>query len=319
MQRRDFLKSAALAAGAVAVMPGFATAGRIEPGKGEKAPEGPVTLYFECRLMGQHRDNFLDEMDKLAKEMKKKRGFLSMSLKNMVGDSTMVKNYPSNLKGVLKTAYLDAAKQNTMPLFYSLFLRFENYRDLKKSKASEFFARVMKKYGPISKNYHEGVYVTVAAGDRKRIYTSRKEVAEFLRSQKDAPREDLLTVNNHVGIFTKDKKTFNKESTALLKIAQDTFRPAKGDYDYNPRFPEGQPGSYQNRHYRKAVTTEILQSAFSEGGKTHYLFHGTWQTVWDHENSHLDIRFREAVMTLFPYIVEGPVEPFYKTVLLENA
>ena len=319
MKRRDFLKSAAIGAGALAAIPGFANAGRIEPGKGEKAPEGPVTLYFECRLMGQHKDDFLDAMGKLSQEMKKKKGFLSMSLKNMVGDSTMVKNYPSDLKGVLKTAYLDAAKQNTMPLFYSLFLRFENYRDLKASKAGEAFAKVMKKYGPLSKNYHEGVYVTVSAGDRKRIYTSRKEIVEFLKTQKDAPREDLVTVNNHVGIFTKDKETFNKASTALLKIAQDTFRPAKGDYDYNPRFPEGQPGSYQNRHYRKAVTTEILQSAFSTGGMTHYLFHGTWQTVWDHENSHLDIRFREGVMKLFPYIVEGPVEPFYKTVILENA
>jgi hypothetical protein len=319
MKRRDFLKNAAIGAGALAVIPGFANAGRIEPARGEKAPEGPTTLYFECRLMGQHKDNFLDEMDELAKMIKEKRGFLSMSLKNMVGDSTMVKNYPSNLKGILRTAYLDAAKQNTMPLFYSLFLRFENYRDLKQSKASEFFAKVMKQYGPISKNYHEGVYVTVAAGDRKRIYTSYREIAAFLKSQKDAPREDLLTVNNHVGIFTKDKDTFNKESTALLKIAQDTFRPAKGDYDYTPRFPDGMPGSYQNHHYRKAVTTEILQSAFSEGDKTHYLFHGTWQTVWDHENSHLDIRFREAVMRLFPYIVEGPVEPFYKTIILENA
>ncbi len=318
MERRNFLKNAMLGAGTLAMIPSFSNAGRIEPSKGEEIPKGAVTLYIECRLMGEYRDNFLKKMQTLSKSLKDKKGFLSFSLKNMVGDSTMVKNYPSNLKGVLKSAYLDAAKQNTMPLFYSLFLRFESYKDLKASKVSQNFAKIIKDYGSVSQNYYEGVYITVSAGDRKNIYTSKKEIAEFLKNQKDTPIEDLISVNNHIAIFAKDKDIFNKKSTKLLKIAQETVRPAKGDYDYNPHFPDGQAGSYQNSHYRKAVTTEILQSAFNTGDKTHYLFHGTWQTVWDHENSHLDIRFRQAVMNIFPYIVEGPIEPFYKTVILEN-
>jgi len=318
MQRRDFFKNMALGAGALA-LGSFASAGRLKPAKGEKAPKGAVTLYIECRLMGTHKDKFIRQMNRLANRLKTKRGFLSFSLKNMVGDSTMVKNYPSELKGVLKTAYIDAAKQDTLPLFYSLFIRFESYKDLMESKAHQEFAKIIKEYGSISKNYHKGVYVTVSAGDRKRIYTSHKEIVEFLKHQKDKPIDDLVTVNNHVAIYTKDREVFNKKSTALLKIAQDTFRPAKGDFDYKAQFPEGQPGSYQNNHYRKAVTTEILQSAFSEGGKTHYLFHGTWESVWDHENSHIDIRFRQAVMNLFPYIVDGPIEPFYKTLILRNS
>ncbi len=319
MKRRDFLKNSILGAGAVATLSSFANAGQTEPKKGEKIPKGPVTLYIECRFMNQYKDNFIKEMNRLSKELKDKRGFLSFSLKNMVGDSTMVKNYPSNLKGVLKSAYLDAAKQNTLPLFYSLFIRFENYHNLKESKVSKKFAKIIEGYGAISKNYYEGLYITVAGGDRKHIYTTQEEIKTFLKNQKDTPVQDLVSVNNHVGIFTKDREIFNKKSTTLLKIAQDTVRPAKGDYDYNSHFPNGQPGSYQNTHYRQAVTTEILQSAFSSGDKTHYLFHGTWQTVWDHENSHIDIRFRQAVMKLIPYIVEGPVEPFYKTVILENS
>ena len=319
MQRRDFLKSAILGAGAMAMVPTISSANLLKPKKGEREPNGPVTLYFEFRILPKFKDELLKEIEEHRRKLLDTRGFLSLSLKNMVGDSTMVKNFPSNLKGVLKSAYFDAYKQETMPLFYSLFIRFENYKDLKKSRLEERFAKLMHKFGPLSKNYHAGVYKTVSAGDREHIYKSHSEIAKFLREQKDTPLAELITVNNHVAIFSKDKEEFNKKSTALLKVAQDTFRPAKGDYDYNPKFPHGMPGSFQNSHYRKAVTTEILQSAFSDSdGMTYYLFHGTWESVYDHENSHIDIRFRTAVMELFPYIVQGPNEPFYKTDILIN-
>ena len=318
MQRRDFLKGTAMAAGAAALFPALGSASMIEPARGEKAPKGPVTLYFECRIPGNKKDDFLHHMHNFAAVAKKKRGFLSLSLKNMVGDSTMVKNYPTELKGVLKTAYFDAYKQDRLPLFYALFVRFASYEDLKRSKLHHLFKKEMERYGALSRNYFEGVFVTVAAGDREKIYTTKEQIRHFLTHQKDRPEEELVTVNNHVTIHTKDKEIFNKESAALLKIAQDTFRPAPGDVDYNPKFPDGMPGEYQTRHYRKAVTTEILQSAFSDGGKTHYLFHGTWESVWDHENSHIDPRFRNAVAKLFPYLLDLPVEPFYKTRILEN-
>jgi len=318
MKRREFMKAAALAAGSMAAMPTLASASMVEPAKGEKTPKGPVTLYFEFRIMGKFKDDMLKHINEYAEVLRKKRGFLSLQLKNMVGDSTMVHNYPTNLKGVLQSAYFDASKEGSLPLFYSLFVRFENYHDLMASGTTKWFAKVIAKYGPLSKNYHEGVYKTVAAGDREHIYTTEAEIAKFLREQKDKPTNRYITVNNHVGIFTKDRKVFNEKSTSLLKVAQNTFRPAKGDYDYNPKFPKGIPGSYQSLHYRRAVSTEILQSAFSDGNKTHYLFHGVWESVYDHENSHIDPRFRADVMKIFPYIVEGPVEPFYETIILNN-
>jgi len=318
MQRRDFLRGAAFAAGSMAMMPSLASASMIEPANGEKAPKGPVTMYFEFRIMGKFKDDILKHVNEYAKVLHRKKGFLSLQLKNMVGDSTMVHNYPSNLKGVLRSAYFDARKENSLPLFYSLFIRFDNYHDLMVSGTTKWFAKVITKYGPLSKNYHEGVYKTVAAGDRVHIYTTEEEIAKFLREQKDKPTNRYITVNNHVSIFTKDRKVFNEKSTSLLKVAQNTFRPAKGDYDYNPKYPKGLPGSYLNHYYRRAISTEILQSAFSDGNKTHYLFHGVWESVYDHENSHIDPRFRADVKKIFPYIIEGPVEPFYETIILNN-
>ncbi len=319
MERRNFLKGAALAAGSMAMMPSMLSASMTKPAKGEKIPSGAVTLYFEFRIMEQFKDDMLAKVNAYAKALHGKKGFLSLQLKNMVGDSTMVHNYPTKLKGVLSSAYFDASKEGSMPLFYSLFIRFENYHDLMASNTTKWFAKVISKYGMLSKNYHEGVYKTVAAGDREHIYTSQEQITKFLKNQKDKTTNRYITVNNHVGIFTKDTAVFNKKSTSLLKVAQNTFRPAKGDYDYNPKFPVGIPGSYQNLHYRKAISTEILQSAFSDGNnKTHYLFHGVWESVYDHENSHTDPRFRADVMKIFPYIVEGPVEPFYETIILDN-
>ncbi|ADN08542.1 twin-arginine translocation signal domain-containing protein [Sulfurimonas autotrophica] len=318
MQRRNFLKTAAVAAGTMAMMPAVASSSMLKPAKGETIPKGAVTLYIEFRIMPNFKDDLLDKVNQYNKVLAKTKGFLSLSLKNMVGDSTMVHNYDTKLKGVLSSAYFDASKEGSMPLFYSLFIRFENYHDLMASKTTEWFSKVISKYGPLSKNYSEGVYKTVSAGDREHIYTSQSDIEKFLKNQQDKPTNRYITVNNHVGIFTKDVNAFNKKSTSLLKVAQNTFRPAKGDYDYNPKFPKGIPGSYQNLHYRRAISTEILQSAFSDGDKTHYLFHGTWESVYDHENSHTDPRFRADVMKIFPYIVEGPVEPFYETIILNN-
>ena len=319
MKRRNFLKGAALAAGSMAILPTMANASMIKPVKGEKIPLGAVTLYFEFRIMEKFKDDMLIHVNEYAKKLNEKKGFLSLQLKNMVGDSTMVHNYPTALKGVLKSAYFDASKEGSLPLFYSLFIRFENYQDLMASSTTKWFKKVISKYGTLSKNYHEGVYKTVAAGDREHIYTSQTEITKFLKNQKDNTTNRYITVNNHVAIFTKDAAVFNKKSTSLLKVAQNTFRPAKGDFDYNPKFPVGIPGSYQNLHYRKAISTEILQSAFYDGNdKTHYLFHGVWESVYDHENSHTDPRFRADVMKIFPYIVEEPVEPLYETIILDN-
>jgi len=319
MKRRNFIKGAALAAGSMAMLPTMSNASMLKPSKGEKIPSGAVTLYIEFRILPKFKNDLLKKINEHMRVLNREKGFLSLSLKNMVGDSTMVHNYPTALKGVLSSAYFDASKEGTLPLFYSLFIRFENYHDLIASNTTQWFKRVIRKYGILSKNYHEGVYKTVSAGDREHIYITQREIQKFLRNQQDKPTNRYLTVNNHVSIFTKDVNIFNKKSTSLLKVAQNTFRPAKGDFDYNPKFPLGIPGSYQNLHYRKAITTEILQSAFSDGDKkTHYLFHGVWESLYDHENSHIDPRFRADVMKIFPYIIQGPIEPFYETIILNN-
>ena len=318
MKRRNFIKTAALAASTMAMMPTIASSNMTKPLKGEKAPIGAVTLYFEFRIPTPSKDDLIFHINRYAKELEHKKGFVSISLKNMVGDSTMVKNYPTYLKGVLKSAYFDASKEGSMPLFYSLFIRFDNYNDLIKSETTQWFKKVISKYGVLSENYHEGVYTTVAAGDRDKIYKTDIEIETFLKNQKDKPTARYITVNNHVSVFSKDKDVFNTKSTSLLEVAQNTFRPAQGDYDYNTKFPVGIPGTFQNLHYRKAVTTEILQSAFSDNGKYHYLFHGVWESVNDHENSHIDPRFRAHVMQIFPYIIDGPIEPFYETIILNN-
>ncbi|MDZ7803130.1 hypothetical protein [Thiohalophilus sp.] len=88
----------------------------------------------------------------------------------------------------------------------------------------------------------------------------------------------------------------------------------------SPEEPEGigQPGSRDNHDYRKALSTEILANTEPCGGLRNYLMHGVWDSVWDHENSHLDERFQQAFMLLAPYVVKGPVEPFYRTMLLGN-
>ena len=80
----------------------------------------------------------------------------------------------------------------------------------------------------------------------------------------------------------------------------------------------GQPGSQDNSDYRKAVSTEILVNTEPNGALRSYLMHGVWESVWDHENSHLDPRFQRAFMAVAPYVVSGPVEPFYHTLYLQN-
>lgn len=40
---------------------------------------------------------------------------------------------------------------------------------------------------------------------------------------------------------------------------------------------------------------------------------GVWESVWDHENSHLDPHFKQTAAPVGAMVVSGPVEPFYET------
>lgn len=298
---------------------------------------GAITLYYEFRIAGPENTAMLAAVDVLSSSLAAKDGFLSLSLKNTVGDSTMVKNYPKELKGVLGTAYTDGFKAGRMPLFYALFIRFENYPKLKASGVESWFdttvAPLLHLYQPgengtppskldLAFDYYEGYFKTVAAGNRTAIYTTEAEIVGFLKTQEDTPDKGYITVENHVAIHSSKTTEFNEKVKALLSTAQTTYRPDVADADFDGRLdPQliGQPGSATNTYYRRAVTTEILQNLQVESNAARsYLMHGVWQSVMDHENSHLDVRFVQSSTPTGMYVIAGPVEPFYETRRLIN-
>lgn len=296
---------------------------------------GAITLYYEFRIAGPENANMLAAVDALNASLAAKDGFLSLSLKNTVGDSTMVKNYPKELKGVLGTAYKDGFAAGRMPLFYALFIRFENYTKLKAAGVESWFdtnvAPMLHLYQPgtpptrlaLAFDYYEGYFKTVAAGNRTAIYSTEAEIVSFLKTQEDTPDKGYITVENHVAIHSSKTAEFNEKVKALLTTAQTTYRPDLHDTDFNLTLDPlliGQEGSATNAYYRRAVTTEILQNLQVETNAARsYLMHGVWQSVMDHENSHLDVRFVQSSTPTGTYVVAGPVEPFYETRRLVNA
>ena len=322
MERRNFLGLGAVMTGA-ALFPTDASAS----GTTQK-PKGAVTLYYEFRVPMPEKRTVLDQINKLDRYLQDEKGFLSFSLKQMTGESTMVKNYPEHLKGALDRGYADLKGNPTsksLPIFYTLFIRFDSYDALLASKSKEWFGKNIAPSlfaykpttpptkTPIKIDYYEGIYVTVAAGDRNNIYTTSDEIKTFLKNQSDEVANKYITVENHVMIKDEHKKAFNKKVTSLLTTAQKTFRPDIHDADYDKGFPHGQAGTENNTYYRKAVTTEILQNAFPDGDLRSYIMHGVWENMYDHENSHLDKRFMASAGPVGAYVVAGPVEPFYDT------
>lgn len=314
MNRRSMLGSAAALAAT-----GFATTTQasVLP-RGGMLPKGPVTLYLEFRVAPPENAAALSAIHKLGARWSHERGFLHLTLKQMVGDSTMVKNYPESYKGMLATAYEDGLAAHRQPYFYALFVRFADYAALLAAKADAAFATevgpylhavsmspqgLVKSTQPMA--WYQGVFQTIAAGNRSAILNDRADIAGFLRDRADAP--DLVTVANHVFIRDADRATFEHDVVGLLQVAQQTYQPS------DTANSTGLPGARDNRHYRKAVSTEILRNAFPDGDLRAYLMHGVWDSVWDHENSHLDPRFLKAAGPVGAAVVIGPVEPFYRT------
>ncbi|MEJ2468456.1 MAG: hypothetical protein P8Y51_05190, partial [Campylobacterales bacterium] len=246
----------------------------------------------------------------------KAQGLMRFSMKQTVGDSTMVKNYPESYKGVLASAYKESAEQGTLPFFYALFFRFDTFEHLRNSGLREWFAEEALKHlhaykptpsgsvkTPMTMRYYEGIFETVIAGDKHGIYTTADAIRTFLKQV----QEGSVTVGNHVTIDNTTRRPFETRVSALLKTAQNTYQPSS-------RKNDGLPGNRDNRHYKRAVTTEIMRNAFAGGGERNYIMHGTWESVWDHENSHLDPRFKMAAGPVGSFVIAGPVEPFYETV-----
>jgi len=335
MQRRDFLNFTAIVSGGMFLSAcGTSNAAdRVADGSQPK-PEGAVTYYTEIRVAGPEKATVLGKIDDLIATMPAKAGHLSISFKQMTGESTMVKNYPDTLKGALNRGYakIDGSPASSkVPFFYSLFVRFDNYDNLVASGVQTWFkdnivpslfaynpATTPPTKTPIALDYYEGVFVTVAAGDRNAIYSTQDEIVNFLQNQADEVNgisAPLITVENHVVIKDENLPEFNTKVANLLTVAQNTYMPLDGGTT-----GIGTPGTLNvnNTDYRKAVTTEILQNAFADGDLRSYIMHGVWEGVGDHENSHIDVRFQKAAGPVGAYVVAGPVEPFYDTIKQHN-
>ena len=332
MERRDFLINAGVLSTSLALNACANNSNQIETE--QTKPEGAVSLYYEFKIAGPEIKNMMKNISTQATALEGKNGFLSLSLKLMIGDSTMVKNLTPDLKGVLKSAYIDASKLGRRPFLYSLLVRFDNYDNLIASGTKEWFKTTIEpqlfayKAGtpptktPIVLDYYQGIYKTVASGDANGIYTTQEEIVNFLKNQKDIANPQYqtipangissgvtITVQNHVTISSNDTEALNTKATALLTVAQQTYQPSTNATN-------GDSGTLADANYKKAITTEILQNAYTYGDTRIYLFHGVWDSVADHENSHLDPRFMKAANPVGAYVIAGPSEPFYQTVLL---
>jgi quinol monooxygenase YgiN len=326
MNRRTFLQSSLAATGGL-IATGFAPSAFSAQGlSASPSTEGAVTLYTEFRVIPSQNAQVLAAIDALAKELRARPGFLSLALKQMSGDSTMVKNYPERYKGVLATAYLDGVEAHTQPVFYALFIRFNDATTLQASGAAQAFDKAVlpllhpllpaaqgPQPGPQPMAIYRGLFVTVAAGDRNGIYSSPAAIRDFLRRPVDLPERDTVSVENHVMVADAGHLALEPQVAALLKIAQGTYQPMDEANGI------GLPGASDNRHYRKALSTEILRNVHADGDLRAYLLHGVWESVWDHENSHLDPRFQAAVAPVGAAVMVGPVEPFYVTRQLVSA
>jgi len=341
MQRRDFLGFTAVVSGGM-LLSACGTSNASDPAAdgSQPKPEGAVTLYYELRVPGPENTTVLTHIENLKSTLLAKTGFLSLSLKQMTGESTMVKNYPDSLKGALDRGFAQVTSSpgtpglptsQKIPFFYALLIRFDSYDNMIASGTKDWFttniipslfaynaATTPPTKTPIALDYYEGVYVTVAAGDRTGIYETQADIVNFLKNQTDEITNQYVTVENHVAIKDANLVEFNTKVKNLLTTAQNTFRPATDDGDYDSNYPNGQEGAVGNSYYRKAVTTEILQNAFSDGDSRSYLMHGVWESMYDHENSHIDVRFQQAAGPVGAYVVAGPVEPFYDTIKQEN-
>ena len=326
MHRRQVLsKTLGVAAGLSAV--GFLSAAVAQAtAPAAAAPEGPVTLYFEFRVADPEHDAAMAALKERASAWRQAPGFLSLMLKQMSGNSTMVKNYPEAYKGVLAEAYLDGVRDHSQPYFYSLFVRFAGYTQLQASQIDEDFDRAILPFlhavkqtstgfakSPQPMSVYRGVFQTIVAGNREGIYTTTAEMTNFLRHPVEAPESSTVTVENHVMVADVGHLEWEKLVLPLLKVAQETHQPKDDPGGI------GQPGSKSNRLYRKALSTEILRNAFPDGGLRAYLMHGVWESAWDHENSHLDARFQAAAGPVGAGVEIGPIEPFYLTRFLTKA
>lgn len=343
MKRRKFLELSGVAGGALLL----GTNANAEAQKSITStelskPSGPVTYYIEVRVPGPEKQTVWDKVSALKETLQTTQGYLSLSFKQTIGESTMGRGYPSDatptLKGVLAEGYASlngvpaGAPSPKVPYFYVMFVRFANYDDLVASGIEQWFEEniVPSLFAykvengapvktPIALDYHEGIYTTVGAADRENGYMSQEEIATFLASkQSDEVGNTYVSVNNHFFIKDENQEAFGSLLRENLNgNTRSIFRPIEGDEGYDDTNEDyvlnGQPAKVDNTFFRKALTREILENAFPDNGIRSYLMHGVWETIMDHENSHIDPRFAAGAGKVGSYFTAMPVEPFYIT------
>ena len=334
MQRRKFLQLSGVTSGSLLLGVTSATAATDSTTK-YPDPEGPVTYYTEMRVPPPEKQNVIDAVNTLKTDLQSTAGYLSLSFKQTIGESTMGRGYPNERKGWIAEGYAKTdgtLASNKVPYFYVMFVRFDSYADLKISGIQQWFQDniVPSLFAykvengapvktPIALDYHEGVYTTVGAADRENGYMTQEEIRTYLSSkQVDEVSLGCVSVNNHYMIMDETHQAHYDALRANLDSnTRSIFRPIEGDAGYDASNPDwvanGQPAAENNSFFRKAYTREILQNAFPSGDKRNYLMHGTWETIMDHENSHLDPRFTAGAGKIKAYMLALPVEPFYIT------
>lgn len=339
MNRRDFLLTAGLLAGAAGTFSLNAFGNTDVYEVSQPKPEGPVTLYYEFRIAGPELEAMKNDINSLAALMGGKAGFLGLSLKLTTGRSTAVDNFLESYKGMLLNAYADAAKQGRAPFLYALLVRFENYDALVASGAKQWFIDMIEPrlfaYSkdanglpfktPIALKYYQGIYRTTFCADRINLYTTAPDMVKFLRNQQDdvSAYPEHRAVKNHIMLDDSRLAAFLIVQEAAINQNRYLYRPLDTDPDYDPvADPDkiGIPGTMAVGDYkfRQAITREILISAYAEGGIRKLLMHGLWETAADHENSHQDPRFKAEAAQIGVFVLMAPVEPFYKTEILVN-
>ncbi|WP_308389118.1 antibiotic biosynthesis monooxygenase [Acidithiobacillus sp. AMEEHan] len=320
MDRRRFLLTGAVAGSGVLLSP-LGIAGMGQGAQVREYAAFPQSYVVEFRVPPPQQEATVAAVANLVQELSAQKGFLGATLKQMQGESTMVKNYPPVLKGMLAQADVDASKAGRLPYFNVLLLRFAQQELLPRAQLDGWVQNrltpLLRFTPPGATESAEflpltGIYASLIAGDREAIYSTTDAIAGFLARQEDQPSKSWVTVINHVAVPDSVREELEAKVAPLLQVAQNTYEPKD---DPNGL---GRPGSRDNSDYRKAVSTEILVNTEPNGALRSYLMHGVWESVWDHENSHLDPRFQQSFMAVAPYVVSGPVEPFYHTLYLQN-
>ncbi len=275
----------------------------------------PFTVVYQFRVAARSIEALSRAVAVRARELRSIPEFLGGSIKHMQGLSTMVKNYPAQVKGVLASVYDQAAAGPEGVAHYVLLWRFASGCGACEEEA--WFERAVvplmgggpgaKAVGP---KYYQGIFQTVAAATRTRSIVSPDDVIQYMKTPADLDFPEAVTVLNHVLVHDERVAQFDRRVSKLLETAQAIFRP-----DGEGR-TEGLPGAVDNDFYCRPFSTEILRAEAGESGLRPYLMYGIWPSVCDHENSHLDLRFRQASAPLASDIVQGPEEPFYRTDLI---